>query len=75
MNTHAAAVNELALHLDLRDAVHIGHSTGVGEVTRYVARYDKGRVAKAVLVPGLPHGMPTTHADQINADLLAFITS
>jgi non-heme chloroperoxidase len=47
----AAAVTE---HLDLRNAVHIGHSTGGGEVTRYVARHGKGRVAKAVLMSAVP---------------------
>jgi non-heme chloroperoxidase len=47
----AAAVMD-ALHV--RDAVHIGHSTGGGEVARYVARYGKGRVAKAVLVSAVP---------------------
>jgi non-heme chloroperoxidase len=41
-------------HLDLRGAVHIGHSTGGGEVTRYVARHGKGRVAKAVLMSAVP---------------------
>jgi len=47
----AAAVVE---HLDLRNAVHIGHSTGGGEVTRYVARHGKGHVAKAVLMSAVP---------------------
>jgi non-heme chloroperoxidase len=47
----AAAVIE---HLDLRDAIHIGHSTGGGEVARYVARHGKGRVAKAVLMAAVP---------------------
>jgi len=54
MNTYAADVNELVEKLDLRDAVHIGHSTGGGEVARYVARYGKGRVAKAVLISAVP---------------------
>jgi len=54
MDTYAADVAELAAHLDLRDAVHIGHSTGGGEVARYVARYGKGRVAKAVLIGAVP---------------------
>src|SRR3981189_935798 len=54
MNTYAADVNELAEKLDLRNAVHIGHSTGGGEVARYVARYGKGRVAKAILVSSVP---------------------
>jgi non-heme chloroperoxidase len=54
MDTYAADVATLAEHLDLRGAVHIGHSTGGGEVTRYVARHGKGRVAKAVLVGAVP---------------------
>jgi non-heme chloroperoxidase len=47
-------VAQLAEHLDLRNAIHIGHSTGGGEVTRYVARYGAGRVAKAVLIGAVP---------------------
>jgi non-heme chloroperoxidase len=54
MDTYAADVAALAEALDLRDAVHIGHSTGGGEVTRYVAKHGKGRVAKAVLVSAIP---------------------
>jgi non-heme chloroperoxidase len=54
MNTYAADVAELAAHLNLRDAIHIGHSTGGGEATRYVAQYGKGRVAKAVLIGAVP---------------------
>jgi len=54
MDTYAADVAELAAHLDLRNAVHIGHSTGGGEVARYVARHGAGRVAKAVLIGAVP---------------------
>jgi non-heme chloroperoxidase len=54
MDTYAADVNTLTTALELRDAIHIGHSTGGGEVTRYVARYGKGRVAKAVLLSAVP---------------------
>jgi non-heme chloroperoxidase len=54
MDTYAADVDELVKKLDLRDAIHIGHSTGGGEVARYVARYGKGRVAKAVLIDSVP---------------------
>ncbi len=54
MDTYAADVDELVQKLDLRDAVHIGHSTGGGEVARYVAKYGKGRVAKAVLISSVP---------------------
>jgi non-heme chloroperoxidase len=54
MDTYAADVAEVVNHLDLRDAIHIGHSTGGGEVTRYVARHGKGRVKKAVLISAIP---------------------
>ncbi|MFE2054190.1 alpha/beta fold hydrolase [Streptomyces sp. NPDC059446] len=54
MDTYAADVAAVTDALDLRDAVHIGHSTGGGEVARYVARAEPGRVAKAVLVSSVP---------------------
>jgi non-heme chloroperoxidase len=54
MDTYAADVAELAAHLDLKDAVHIGHSTGGGEVAHYAARAEKGRVAKVVLIGAVP---------------------
>ena len=54
MDHYAADAAAVVEHLDLRNAVHIGHSTGGGEVTRYVARHGKGRVAKAVLVAAVP---------------------
>ena len=54
MDTYAADVKELARILDLTNAVHIGHSTGGGEATRYVARADPGRVSKAVLIAAVP---------------------
>lgn len=54
MDTYASDVDELVTHLDLRNAVHVGHSTGGGEVARYVARHAKGRVAKAALVGAVP---------------------
>jgi len=54
MDTYAADVIELTDHLDLKNAVHIGHSTGGGEVARYVARAKPGRVAKAILVSSVP---------------------
>ena len=53
MDTYAADVIELARALDLRDAIHVGHSTGGGEVARYVARAEPGRVSKAVLVSAI----------------------
>jgi non-heme chloroperoxidase len=54
MDTYAADVIELAAVLDLKNAVHIGHSTGGGEVAHYVARAETGRVAKAVLMGAVP---------------------
>ena len=55
MDTYAADVAALTTHLDLKQAVHIGHSTGGGEVARYVAQYGQGgRVAKAVLIGAVP---------------------
>jgi non-heme chloroperoxidase len=63
MDTYAADVTELARALDLRNAVHIGHSTGGGEVARYVARAEAGRVAKAVLIGAVPPIMLQTQAN------------
>lgn len=75
MDTYAADVAALAEALDLRDAIHIGHSTGGGEVIRYVAQYSKGRVAKAVLISAVtpsmvqsasnPEGVPMAIFDEI----------
>ena len=63
MNTYAADVAELAAALDLRNAVHVGHSTGGGEVARYVAQHGEGRVAKAVLISAVPPLMVKTAAN------------
>jgi non-heme chloroperoxidase len=54
MDTYAADVIALAKHLDLKNAIHVGHSTGGGEVAHYVARAEAGRVAKAVLIGAVP---------------------
>jgi non-heme chloroperoxidase len=55
MDTYVSDVDQLIAHLDLKGAVHIGHSTGGGEVARYVAQYGgNGRVAKAVLLDAVP---------------------
>jgi non-heme chloroperoxidase len=54
MDHYAADVAAVVERLDLRNAVHIGHSTGGGEATRYVARYGKGRVAKLILIGAVP---------------------
>ena len=54
MDTYAADVAELVGVLDLKNAIHVGHSTGGGEVAHYVARAEAGRVAKAVLIGAVP---------------------
>lgn len=72
MDTYAADVKALAAALDLRNAVHIGHSTGGGEVARYVARADPGRVAKAVLIGAVPPIMLQTDANPEGLPLEVF---
>jgi non-heme chloroperoxidase len=54
MDTYADDLLQLVAHLDLRNAIHIGHSTGGGEVVHYVARAEPGRVAKAVIIGAVP---------------------
>src|SRR5437899_12454851 len=63
MEHYAADVAAVVAHLDLRDAIHVGHSTGGGEATRYVARHGKGRVAKLVLIGAVPPIMVKTAAN------------
>lgn len=75
MDTYVADVAELTHFLDLKDAIHIGHSTGGGEVIRYVAKHGQGRVAKAVLISAVtplmvqtetnPDGIPMAVFDEI----------
>lgn len=60
MNTYAQDVVELTRALDLKNAIHIGHSTGGGEVARYAARAEAGRIAKAVLIGAVPPLMVKT---------------
>jgi non-heme chloroperoxidase len=81
MDTYAADVAELVGALDLGNAIHVGHSTGGGEVARYVARAEPGRVAKAVLVGAVPpvmlksdahpDGVPIEVFDGFRAQLIA----
>ncbi len=81
MDTYAADVAALTDALDLKNAVHVGHSTGGGEVARYVARAKPGRVAKAVLIgavppimlktPNNPGGLPIEVFDGFRAALVA----
>ncbi len=63
MDHYAADAAAVMNHLDLRNAVHVGHSTGGGEVAHYVARHGKGRVAKAVLISAVPPLMLKTAAN------------
>ena len=81
MDTYAADVSRLAAALDLRNAIHVGHSTGGGEVAHYVARAETGRVAKAALLgavppimvksPNNPVGLPVSAFDDLRAQLAA----
>jgi non-heme chloroperoxidase len=81
MDTYADDLAELVEKLDLKNAIHIGHSTGGGEVTRYIGRHGTNRVAKAVLIgaipplmlktPANPGGLPIDAFDQIRAGVVA----
>ena len=81
MDSYADDLAELTAALDLKDAVHVGHSTGGGEVARYIARHGSKRVAKAVLIgaipplmlktPANPGGLPMEVFDGIRAGVLA----
>jgi non-heme chloroperoxidase len=72
MDTYAADMITLADQLDLKGAVHIGHSTGGGEVARYVARSKPGRVGKAVLISAVPPIMLKTDANPGGMPIEAF---
>ena len=63
MDTYAADVAALVEHLGVRGAVHVGHSTGGGEVAHYVARAAPGRVSKAVLIGAVPPVMLKSEAN------------
>ncbi len=63
MDTYADDLAELVTKLDLRNAVHVGHSTGGGEVARYIGRHGTKRVAKAVLIGAVPPLMLRTAAN------------
>jgi non-heme chloroperoxidase len=81
MDTYADDLATLAESLDLRDAIHVGHSTGGGEVARYIGRHGTKRVAKAVLIGAVPPimlktaanpgGLPMETFDGIRAGVLA----
>ena len=63
MDHYADDLAAVTAHLDLRDAVHIGHSTGGGEVAHYLARHGESRAAKAVLISSVPPLMLQTDAN------------
>jgi non-heme chloroperoxidase len=75
MDTYASDVKELVEHLDLRNVIHIGHSTGGGEAIRYAAKYGKDRVSKVVLISAItpymiqndrnPNGVPMQVFDDL----------
>jgi non-heme chloroperoxidase len=72
MDHYAADVAAVVEHLDLRNAVHIGHSTGGGEATRYVARHGNGRVSKLVLIGAVPPLMLRTAINPLGLPLETF---
>jgi len=63
MDHYADDLAAVTAHLDLHDAIHVGHSTGGGEVVRYIARHGESRVAKAVLISSVPPLMLQTDAN------------
>ena len=81
MDTYADDLAALTDTLDLRNAIHVGHSTGGGEVARYIGRHGTKRVAKAVLIsaipplmlqtPANPGGLPLKNFDELRAGVLA----
>jgi len=81
MDTYADDLATLVEALDLKNAIHVGHSTGGGEVVRYIGRYGTKRVAKAVLIGAIPplmlktaanpEGTPIEVFDQIRSAVLA----
>jgi non-heme chloroperoxidase len=72
MNTYADDLAELVAALDLEDAIHVGHSTGGGEVARYIGRHGTKRVAKAVLISAVPPLMLKTAANPAGLPIEVF---
>jgi non-heme chloroperoxidase len=72
MDTYADDLAELVQKLDLKQAIHVGHSTGGGEVVRYIGRHGTGRVAKAVLIGAVPPLMLKTDSNPGGTPLEAF---
>jgi len=72
MDTYVEDVKQLVAALELRNAIHVGHSTGGGEVARYVARADPGRVSKAVLIAAIPPVMLKSDSNPGGTPIEAF---
>jgi non-heme chloroperoxidase len=72
MDTYADDLAELVKVLDLRDAVHVGHSTGGGEVARFIGRHGTSRVAKAVLIGAVPPLMFKTKNNPLGTPIEVF---
>jgi non-heme chloroperoxidase len=72
LDTYADDLAELVGHLDLRNAVHVGHSTGGGEVVRYIARHGSARVAKAVLIGAIPPIMMKSASNPLGTPIEVF---
>jgi non-heme chloroperoxidase len=72
MDTYAEDLKQLAAKLDLRNAIHVGHSTGGGEVAHYIARAEPGRVAKAVLIGAVPPIMVKSESNPGGTPIEAF---
>src|SRR5712664_1119317 len=72
MNTYADDLAQLVEKLDLKDAIHVGHSTGGGEVARYIGRHGSKRVAKAVLISAVPPLMVKTAANPAGLPIEVF---
>ena len=72
LDTYADDLADLVAALDLKDAIHVGHSTGGGEVTRYIGRHGTKRVAKAVLISAIPPLMLKTAANPGGQPMKAF---
>ena len=72
LDTYADDLAALVEHLNLENAVHVGHSTGGGEVTRYIGRHGTKRVAKAVLIGAIPPLMLKTPANPVGTPLAEF---
>lgn len=72
LDTFADDLAALTLALDLKDAVHVGHSTGGGEVARYIGRHGTGRVGKVVLISAIPPIRAQTPTNPMGAPLAAF---